>query len=108
MTLKFITLPNGQRFAWTELLRIRREQQKGARQSQQPALFEMHDDSRPVCNDELTAATNNPCSSETDRQPSGFHLRTCTKWKATSGTMWRVLCRVPHQCDHAPPSAGLL
>ena len=74
MTLKFIALPNGQRFAWTELLRIRREQQKGARQSQQPALFEMHDDSRPVCNDELTAATNNPCSSETDRQPSGFQF----------------------------------
>ena len=45
--VKFIEL-DGKRYAWSELLRLRREQQKAARQPQQAALFETYDDSRPV------------------------------------------------------------
>jgi hypothetical protein len=36
----------GKRYAWKELLRLRREQAKAARQHQQQ-LFELRDDSRP-------------------------------------------------------------
>ena len=44
--LKFIEI-NGQRIAWREILRLRREQRKQSRQ-QQLTLFELKDDSRPA------------------------------------------------------------
>jgi hypothetical protein len=38
---------DGKRYLWKELLRLRREQRKAARQPQ-PTLFEMRDDRRPA------------------------------------------------------------
>ena len=38
---------NGQRFLWRDLLKMRREQRKVVRTAQ-PALFDLHDDSRPA------------------------------------------------------------
>ena len=46
--VKFITLPNGERYAWKDILRMRRDQAKADRQAQQPTLFELRDDSRPA------------------------------------------------------------
>jgi hypothetical protein len=37
----------GKRYAWKEILKLRREQRKSARQPQ-PTLFEMKDDCRPA------------------------------------------------------------
>lgn len=48
MSLKFITMPDGSRYRWKEILRLRREQEKAARQPSQEPLFPLHDDSRPV------------------------------------------------------------
>lgn len=45
---------DGRRFAWRELLQRRREQLQAAAKAQQPALFELKDDSRPAT--ERTAA----------------------------------------------------
>jgi hypothetical protein len=36
------------RYAWKEILRLRREQIKAERQLRQPTLFELRDDSRPA------------------------------------------------------------
>ena len=36
----------GKKYTWREILQLRREQRKAARQAQ-PALFELHDDQRP-------------------------------------------------------------
>jgi hypothetical protein len=47
MSLKFIDI-NGQRFRWKDILRMRKEQEKAARQPNQPPLFDLHDDARPV------------------------------------------------------------
>ena len=38
---------DGKRYAWKEILKLRREQRKAARQ-RQLALFELKDDSRPA------------------------------------------------------------
>ena len=43
--MKFIIL-DGKRYAWRDLLKLRREQRKAARQAQ-PTLFELKDDERP-------------------------------------------------------------
>ena len=43
--MKFIIV-DGKRYAWRDLLKLRREQKKAARQAQ-PALFELQDDQRP-------------------------------------------------------------
>jgi len=45
---------DGRRFVWRDLVERRREQLKAAAKAVQPALFELKDDSRPVC--ERTAA----------------------------------------------------
>jgi hypothetical protein len=37
---------DGKKYAWTDLLKLRREQRKAARRAQ-PALFELQDDERP-------------------------------------------------------------
>jgi hypothetical protein len=37
----------GRQFLWRDVLTLRREQRKAARQHDQPALFEMRDDHRP-------------------------------------------------------------
>jgi hypothetical protein len=39
---------NGQRFLWRDVLKMRREQEKAARQPQQETLFALKDDTRPV------------------------------------------------------------
>ena len=38
---------DGKRYAWRDLLKLRREQRKASRQLQ-PALFELKDDQRPT------------------------------------------------------------
>jgi hypothetical protein len=38
----------GVRYAWADLLKLRREQQTAARQPQQEPLFEVREDSRPA------------------------------------------------------------
>ncbi len=43
---KYINL-DGRRWRWSEVLRLRREQQKAARQPQ-PTLFELKHDTRPA------------------------------------------------------------
>ena len=46
--LKFITLPSGERYAWKDILRMRRQQCEADRQAKQPTLFELRDNSRPA------------------------------------------------------------
>lgn len=45
--LQFIEI-DGKRYLWREVLQLRREQKKAHAQAQQPALFELKDDRRPV------------------------------------------------------------
>lgn len=45
--LQFIEI-DGKRYLWRELLQLRREQKKAHARAQQPALFELKDDHRPV------------------------------------------------------------
>ena len=42
---KFIEI-DGRRYAWKEIVRLRREQIEAERRMQQPTLFELRDDSR--------------------------------------------------------------
>jgi hypothetical protein len=51
--LRFIEI-DGKRFLWRDVLQLRREQKKSHARRQQPALFELKDDRRPVA--ERTAA----------------------------------------------------
>ena len=44
---KYIEI-EGRRYAWRDILKLRREQVKAARQPQQETLFPLHDDRRPV------------------------------------------------------------
>ena len=44
---KFIEI-DGKRYAWKDILRVRREQAKADREATQPTLFELRDDSRPA------------------------------------------------------------
>ena len=46
MALAFIVI-DGKRYAWRDLLKLRREQRKAARQTQL-TLFELKDDRRPA------------------------------------------------------------
>ena len=50
---RFIDI-DGKRYLWRDLLRWRQEQREAARQGEQPALFELREDSRPIT--ERTAA----------------------------------------------------
>lgn len=50
---KFIEI-DGKCYLWRELLQLRREQRKAFARAQQPALFEIKEDRRPVA--ERTAA----------------------------------------------------
>lgn len=50
--MKFILL-DGKRYLWADVLKLRREQLKAARQKQ-PVLFELQDDERP--NSQRTAS----------------------------------------------------
>jgi hypothetical protein len=45
--LKFIEI-DGKRYAWKDIVRLRREQSAAIREEQQPTLFELRTDSRPV------------------------------------------------------------
>jgi hypothetical protein len=51
--LRYIEI-DGKRHLWRDILQLRREQKKAMRQAQQPALFELRHDPRPVA--ERTAA----------------------------------------------------
>jgi hypothetical protein len=44
--LKFIEI-DGKRYAWREVLRLRREQKETCAKAEQPALFSLMDDRRP-------------------------------------------------------------
>jgi hypothetical protein len=50
---RFIEI-GGKRHLWRDVLRLRREQRKALAQAQQPALFQLKEDRRPVS--EQTAA----------------------------------------------------
>ena len=50
---RFIEI-DGKRYLWHDLVQLRREQKKARSKVQQPALFELKDDHRPVA--ERTAA----------------------------------------------------
>ena len=39
---------DGKRYLWREVLQLRREQKKAQARAQQPVLFELKDDRRPV------------------------------------------------------------
>jgi len=52
-SLKFIEI-DGRRYLWRDVVQLRRDQRKAYTRAQQPALFELRDDSRPVA--ERTAA----------------------------------------------------
>jgi hypothetical protein len=45
--LKFINI-DGKRYAWKDILRLRRQQLAAQRRAQQPTLFELRDDCRPA------------------------------------------------------------
>jgi len=45
--VKYIEI-DGKRYLWRNLLQLRREQRKAQAQSQQPALFELKEDRRPL------------------------------------------------------------
>jgi hypothetical protein len=47
MTKQFIEI-DGKRILWRDLLQIRREQRQAEVKQEQPALFEMKEDARPV------------------------------------------------------------
>jgi hypothetical protein len=47
MTAPKTILINGKRIAWTEVMRLRKEQLAAAKRHAQPALFKLRDDSRP-------------------------------------------------------------
>ena len=44
---RFIEI-DGRRYLWRDLLELRREQKKAQARVQQPALFELKDDRRPI------------------------------------------------------------
>jgi hypothetical protein len=77
---RFITL-DGKRHLWRDLLRLRQEQRAAARQAEQPALFELHDDHRPAADrtaasrylePSLFTLTGTPASnSPSNPQPTG-------------------------------------
>jgi len=46
---------DGKRHLWRDLVNLRREQREAARRTEQPALFELRNDSRPLA--ERTAAS---------------------------------------------------
>ncbi len=50
---RFIEL-DGKRYAWRDILQLRREQKNAHARGEQPTLFELKDDCRPVA--ERTAA----------------------------------------------------
>jgi hypothetical protein len=45
--LKFIEI-DGKRYAWKDIVRLRRQQIETERRAQQPTLFELRDDCRPA------------------------------------------------------------
>jgi len=45
--VRFIEI-DGRRYLWRDVLRLRREQRKALAQTQQPALFQLKEDRRPV------------------------------------------------------------
>ena len=50
---KFIDI-EGRRYLWRDILELRQQQRRAAAKAEQPVLFELHEDCRPVT--ECTAA----------------------------------------------------
>jgi hypothetical protein len=46
-SLKFIEI-DGRRYLWRDVVQLRREQKKAYARAQQPALFELKEDTRPI------------------------------------------------------------
>ncbi len=62
--LKYIEI-DGKRYLWREVLELRREQKKAHARAQQPALFELKEDCRPVAE---------RCAAGRYREPSLFSM----------------------------------
>jgi hypothetical protein len=45
--MRYVVIDN-KRYEWKEIMRLRREQIEAERRAQQPTLFELRNDSRPV------------------------------------------------------------
>ena len=56
--LKYIEI-DGKRYAWREVLKLRRDQRKQARQSQL-TLFDLREDSRPASQSTVAGRYNEP------------------------------------------------
>lgn len=67
MRLRFIEI-EGKRYAWADILRLRREQRRAVRQPQ-PTLFPLQDDSRPAS--QTTAAGRYESPTLFDDRPTG-------------------------------------
>jgi hypothetical protein len=50
----------GKRYLWREVLKLRREQEKQARQPTQETLFELRQDSRPATQRDAASRFENP------------------------------------------------
>jgi hypothetical protein len=62
--LRFIEI-DGKRHLWRDVLQLRREQKKTHARAQQPALFELKDDRRPI----------------TERTPAGRYQEPSLFWR---------------------------
>jgi hypothetical protein len=60
MAVKYVTLPDGKRYLWREVLKLRREQAEADRRNAQPTLFELHKDSRPASQQEAAGRYREP------------------------------------------------
>jgi hypothetical protein len=57
--IKFVEIA-GQRYRWKDILRLRKEQDKAAKQPQQETLFDLKDDSRPATQRTVTGRYESP------------------------------------------------
>jgi hypothetical protein len=57
---KTVIFIDGKAWPWTELLKLRREQQKARRQAQPPLFNDLYDDSRPVSQKTADSRYQNP------------------------------------------------
>jgi hypothetical protein len=58
--MKFIEI-DGKRYLWRDVLQLRRDQKTAHAQAQQPALFELKDDRRPVAERTAAGRYREPC-----------------------------------------------
>jgi hypothetical protein len=63
--LKFIEI-DGKRYAWKDIVRLRREQIEAQRTVQQPTLFKLRDDCRPASQQTAAGRYKEPTLFEVD------------------------------------------